>query len=256
MPEAPRKGSSSRASIPPATLSALNEGRLASATLVEGLAVDFAVLLRAAAPGLPADGIAAMQAAAGQGVTRRMALAAALLLDHCGLEGAAPLAAHPSDTVRGWAAFMFCRAPGLAMPDRVAALRGLADDPHFGVREWAWLALRPHVVAQPFEAIALLRSWAGEASANLRRFAVEATRPRGVWAAHVGALRRDPTPGVALLEPLRSDPSTYVQDSVANWINDAARDHPDWARSLCARWMRESPMAATRRICARGLRSL
>jgi 3-methyladenine DNA glycosylase AlkC len=250
---APRKGASSRAAIPPETLLALNAGRIAAATLAEALAVDHAALLRAAVPGVPAEGLAAL---AGAGITRRMAAAADLLLAHLGPEGAAALAGHPSDTVRGWAAFMAGRAPGPDLARRIAALRPFADDPHFGVREWAWLALRPLVAADSAAAIRLLVPWTAEPSANLRRFAVEATRPRGVWAAHITALKREPSPGLALLEPLRADPAAYVQDSVANWINDAAKDRPDWARALCARWRAESPTPATLRICTRALRSL
>jgi 3-methyladenine DNA glycosylase AlkC len=250
-----RKGAASRAAIPAATLRALNEGSLASATLVESLAVDHAVLLRAAFPALPEACFAAMQDAAGQGITRRMACAAELLEGHLGPGGAVVLAVHPSDTVRGWAAFMIGREAGLDLAARLAALRPLADDAHFGVREWAWLALRPHVVADAAGAIRLLAPWTAEASANLRRFAVEATRPRGVWAAHVAALRRDPSPGLVLLDPLRADPARYVQESVANWINDAAKDHPDWAHALCARWRAESAAPATTRICSRALRA-
>jgi 3-methyladenine DNA glycosylase AlkC len=252
----PRKGARSRAAIPQETLRALNQGSLATATLAEGLAIDFAALLRAAVPGIAEPAVAEMKAAASAGITRRMALAADLLLAHGGTGTAAALAGHSSDTVRGWVAFMLARLPGLDLGARIAATRVLADDTHFGVREWAWLALRPHVVAEPAAAIALLRPWTGEASANLRRFAVEATRPRGVWAPHIPALRQDPDAGLALLEPLRADAATYVQDAVANWINDAAKDRPEWARQLCGRWRAESAVPATLRICARALRSL
>ena len=90
------------------------------------------------------------------------------------------------------------------------------------------MAVRPHVAAELARAIALLVDWTADHSPYVRRFASEATRPRGVWCTHIAALRREPEPGRALLEPLRADPSGYVQDSVGNWLNDAGKDRPDW----------------------------
>ena len=76
-----------------------------------------------------------MHAASGEGITRRMALAARLLLTESGTRDLAALSRHPSDTVRGWACFMVGASEGLSLSDRLALIRPLADDPHFGVRE-------------------------------------------------------------------------------------------------------------------------
>jgi 3-methyladenine DNA glycosylase AlkC len=228
-----RKGARSRADIDPAVLAELNAGRTETLTLPECLAVDFAALMAATCPDVDP---APLQDAADEGVTRRMALAARLVLEARGGAAVVDLAAHGSDTVRGWAAYAVGMLPHLTLEERLVMIRPLADDPHFGVREWAWLGLRAAVVAEPLRALELLAPWTAETSPFLRRFASEATRPRGVWCAHVGALRADPAPGLAVLEPLRADPERYVQDSVANWLNDAGKDHPDWVREVCERW--------------------
>ena len=83
-----------------------------------------------------------MDAVAALGISRRMALAAELIIGRYGPGVIPRLTDHPSDTVRGWA----CFAAGRTAPaDHVAwreAIRPFADDGHFGVREWAWLAIR------------------------------------------------------------------------------------------------------------------
>lgn len=242
------------ADITPARLALLNGGSVASATLTEGLAIDFAQLLAAAVPDLGAARLERMRAQAAAGITKRMALAAQLLLE--ANVDLAVLQAHPSDTVRGWACFVIAVQAGWTLPQQLAAMRPLADDGHFGVREWAWLAQRPHLAEHLPDAIALLAPWTADPSERVRRFACEALRPRGVWCAHIAQLKEQPQLALPLLQPLRADPAIYVQDSVANWLNDAAKSQPDWVRSLCAQWLLESDNAATRRICKRAQRSL
>ena len=242
------------ADIVPARLALLNAGSVASATLTEGLAIDFTQLLAATVPDIGAARLEQMRAQAAAGITKRMALAAQLLLE--ANADLAVLQAHPSDTVRGWACFAIAAQAGWSLPQQLAAMRPLADDGHFGVREWAWLALRPRLAAHLLDAIALLASWTADPSERVRRFACEALRPRGVWCAHIAQLKEEPQLALPLLQPLRVDPAVYVQDSVANWLNDAAKSQPDWVRSLCVQWLQESPNAATARICKRAQRSL
>ena len=242
------------ADIIPARLALLNGGSVASATLTEGLAVDFAQLLAAAVPDLGAVRLERMRAQAAAGITKRMVLAAQLLLEADA--DLAVLQAHPSDTVRGWTCFVIAAQAGWTLAQQLAAIRPLADDGHFDVREWAWLALHPHLAEHLPDAIALLAPWTADPSERVRRFACEALRPRGVWCAHIAQLKEQPQLALPLLQPLRADPAVYVQDSVANWLNDAAKRQPDWVRSLCAQWLLESPNAATQRICKRAQRSL
>src|SRR6478672_8059462 len=99
-----RVGARRRSEIPEPILAQLHRGEIETVTLVEGLAIDFARLLASAAPELPASALDEMEAAAPLGITRRMAVAAGLLLEHFGPAGYLRLLHHRADTVRGWAA--------------------------------------------------------------------------------------------------------------------------------------------------------
>ena len=242
--------------IDPDRLARLNSGESEAATLTECLAVDFAELMRIVLPGIGADTLAEMERGAATGISKRMSLAARLVHEELGSAALDRLGRHPSDTVRGWACFIIGAVDDMPLRDRLAAIRPYADDRHFGVREWSWMAVRPHLAAELESAITMLAEWTADRSERVRRFASEAIRPRGVWCTHIGALRANPQLGLAVLEPLRTDPSGYVQDSVGNWLNDAGKDQTDWVQALCARWSVESPTPATARICKRALRSI
>ena len=251
-----RKGASRAADIPSDVLQALSNGEIATATLAECTALNQAQLLRTVFPGLSAHTLQQADAACALGILKRMGRMAELLLHALGADGIARCRSHPADTVRGWACFMVGAQPGLALPAHLAAIQSLADDGHFGVREWAWMALRPHLASDLDQAIAQLMPWTALPSDKLRRFACEALRPRGVWCAHISALKKAPAQALPLLQALRADPSVYVQDSVANWLNDAAKDQPDWVRQLCNQWLGDAPLPSTERICQRALRSI
>lgn len=251
--------------IPPDRVAALNTGAAQSRNLAEHLATDLAALLTAAlGPHIAshdlARGATLLRQARAQGITRRMALAASFVHDHVrSPEALRALATHPSDTVRAWACAAAQLDPSLTLDRRLGLAQPFAADGHFGVREWAWMAVRPMIAADPLPVIRLLAPWALHADPNLRRFASEATRPRGVWCAHIPALKLDPSPGLAILEPLRDDPHTYVQDSVANWLNDASKTAEGFVRRLAARWLGGGATPcppATARIVRRGTRSL
>ncbi|HEY1230670.1 MAG TPA: DNA alkylation repair protein, partial [Ramlibacter sp.] len=144
----------------------------------------------------------------------------------------------------------------LDLPRKLHAVRRFAADPHFGVREIAWSAVRDEVGRDVEEAVRLLRPWVQEADPNLRRFATELTRPHGVWCAPLPALKAEPWRAQSLLDPLKSDPSLYVRNSVANWLNDASRTQPEWVQATCDRWRVESPTPETAAVVRRALRTV
>lgn len=251
-----RKGSLRMADIPAEVRQGLNEGRLEAVTLVEALAVDHARLLREVLPQAGEAMVRRVQEAQQLKITGKMRAMGEILHEGEGLEVFETLARHRSDTVRGWAASLLGAAAGLTLRQRLLKMADLADDPNPGVREWAWMALRPHLIEDLERGMQVLAAWVRHESACIRRFASEITRPRGVWCAHIELLKQEPWRALSLLEPLHEDPARYVQNSVANWLNDAAKSRPDFTRETCARWRGQSGSKATAYIVKRAMRSL
>lgn len=115
-------------------------------------------------------------------------------------------------------------------------------------------ALRPFIEQHADLTYDHLRTWATDADEHVRRLVSEATRPRLPWAPQLRRLIADPTPNVPLLDQLADDPSPYVRRSVANHLNDIAKDHPDLAVALAQRWQTRSEHGAW--IARLGLRTL
>jgi 3-methyladenine DNA glycosylase AlkC len=219
---------------------------------MEQIAIDMGALLETAFPSLANE---ADRLRSG-GLVTKMRAGGQLLFEALGQEAWVVARNSESDSVRGWGAMAIGWSPDLDLGDRLRLMRPFADDAHFAVREWAWLSLRPHIVMEPENAIRMLRPWTREESERLRRFASEASRPCGVWSKHITILKAKPDLGLPLLLPLKSDPSRYVQDSVANWLNDASKSQPEWVKAICESWLASASDERTARICRRGMRSI
>ncbi|WP_211462920.1 DNA alkylation repair protein [Collimonas silvisoli] len=255
-------------SVSPERIAELERGLGETTNLAECLAINQASLLEAVLPSLGfgddvAHVVAVLRLVEGKGISHQLpAIGSALDQMLRGRKKASggtvlkQLIQHPSDTVRSWAAFASIRAAiDIPLSERLESARPFAADSHFGVREWAWMAVRPYIAEDVIEAVKLLVPWTAEQDPNVRRFAVESTRPCGVWSKHIGLLKSNPSVAEPLLEPLKTDPSRYVQDSVANWLNDASKTTPKWVKDLCERW-EGSGNATTLRITKKAMRSL
>lgn len=99
----------------------------------------------------------------------------------------------------------------------------------------AEFAIRPLLVAQPSQVFDTLGQWAHDPSPHVRRLVSEGSRPRLPWGLRLQSLVDDPRPSLPLLRLLQDDPSAYVRRSVANHLNDIAKDHPE----RVARWVHE-----------------
>ena len=143
----------------------------------------------------------------------------------------APTAPLPDDGLAGWSLWPvseFVVRRGLPHPER--ALRAL----HAITRRFtAEFAIRPFLIAHPEYTLQTLASWVHDPSAHVRRLVSEGTRPRLPWGVQLKAFIADPSPTLPLLRALQDDPSEYVRRSVANHLNDIAKDHP----ALVAEWL-------------------
>jgi hypothetical protein len=155
-----RIGAKTVKQVPLNVLAGLNGGTLASCNLMEILAVDFTVLFKTVVPNAAPTIHAALSTVQSFGIVQRMQLAGTLLLQHCTthLQPLTPFTQHTSDIVRGW----------------------------------AWMAFRPYVLTDIPNALNYLQPWAEDKQPNIRRFACEVTRPRGVWCKHSSILQQTP----------------------------------------------------------------
>jgi len=115
-------------------------------------------------------------------------------------------------------------------------------------------AVRPFLVRYGERMLAAMRDWAAHRNEHVRRLASEGCRPRLPWAMALPQFKRDPAPLLPILERLRDDPSEYVRRSVANNLNDIAKDHPDLVLDVAQRWLGRSP--ATDRLVRHACRTL
>jgi 3-methyladenine DNA glycosylase AlkC len=139
---------------------------------------------------------------------------------------------HEGEGLAGWVVWPlgeFVARRGIGHPKR--ALQTLHALTQRLTAEWA---IRPLIVAHPALVFDTLLAWTRDPSPHVRRLASEGSRPRLPWGLQLKALIADPSPTLPLLLALHDDPSDYVRRSVANHLNDIAKDHPqlvvDWVQ--------------------------
>lgn len=133
--------------------------------------------------------------------------------------------------LNGWAVWPlgeYVARRGLDSPER--ALRTLHALTQRFTAEWP---VRAFIEAHPELTFATLAAWARDPSEHVRRLASEGSRPRLPWGLQLKTLIADPSPTLPLLRALQDDESEYVRRSVANHLNDIAKDHP----AIVAGWL-------------------
>ncbi|MDR3006981.1 MAG: DNA alkylation repair protein [Sphingobacterium sp.] len=260
-----RKGARRMADISIDCLDSLNRGEIETANLVEWLAVDQRLLLEHI---LQQNGrlhylkpilllLEQLQKPTVNSINETIGRALLdLATQHRDTIFLTILSNHAADLVRCWATYTIGDDKQLEIEELLFSIRPFAADTHFGVREISWMAIRNRIAFDLDRSIAVLSLWTMDKDENLRRFASESTRPRGVWCKHIDRLKQEPSLALPILEPLKSDPSKYVRDSVGNWLNDASKSQPGFVRALCHRWEEESDTKETKYIIRKALRTI
>ncbi|MEO5926545.1 MAG: DNA alkylation repair protein [Bryobacteraceae bacterium] len=104
----------------------------------------------------------------------------------------------------------------------------------------AEFSIRPFIEKYPEQSHDRLCRWAKDPNMHVRRLVSEGSRPPLPWAPRLRAYQKDPSPVLVLLELLKDDPELYVRRSVANSLNDIAKDHPEIAVRVCREWMKDA----------------
>jgi 3-methyladenine DNA glycosylase AlkC len=145
----------------------------------------------------------------------------------------------PTEGLSGWIVWPlgeFVARRGLDRPERaLLALHALTQ------RLTAEFAIRPLLVRHRALVLQTLQRWTCDPSPHVRRLCSEGSRPRLPWGLRLKGLIADPAPTLPILEALQDDPSAYVRRSVANHLNDIAKDHPQRVVAWVQRWLPDAP---------------
>lgn len=111
---------------------------------------------------------------------------------------------------------------------------------HFTQFSSSELAVRPFLIRYGERMLDVFARWSRDKNEHVRRLSSEGLRPRLPWAIALPAFKRDPAPILPILVSLLDDASEYVRRSVANNLNDIAKDHPTRMLDLAERHLGRS----------------
>lgn len=97
-------------------------------------------------------------------------------------------------------------------------------------------AVRPFIKKDNAKMMAQMQKWAKHDNHHVRRLASEGCRPRLPWAMALPEFKKDPSSILPILHILKDDSEEYVRRSVANNLNDIAKDHPENVIDIAKQW--------------------
>ena len=145
-----------------------------------------------------------------------------------------------NQSLSGWLSLICCEYIGihqqLSLEQGLDSLQKLTE---FFSAEFA---IRHFILRQPDRVLAVLQSWLDHENHHIRRLVSEGTRPRLPWGVRLPIFIEQPELVLPLLFALRDDSEEYVRRSVANHLNDIAKDHPALVIETAQNWLSESEL--------------
>lgn len=140
-----------------------------------------------------------------------------------------------NEQLSGWLSLVCCEYIGIHKALNLSqGLQYLQQLTEFFSAEFA---IRHFILKQPEESLAILTTWLEHDNHHVRRLVSEGTRPRLPWGVRLSIFIEQPELVMPLLTALRDDEEEYVRRSVANHLNDIAKDHPQRVIETAQQWL-------------------
>ena len=150
-------------------------------------------------------------------------------------------ALYGNDQLSGWLSLVGCEY--IAIHQNLSLEQGLAYLQKMTEFFSAEFAIRHFIIKQPIETLAILSTWLEHENHHVRRLVSEGTRSRLPWGMRLSIFIEQPQLVMPLLVALRDDEEEYVRRSVANHLNDIAKDHPKLIIETAQQWLAEESLA-------------
>lgn len=121
------------------------------------------------------------------------------------------------------------------------SLEALKYFTRFGSSEFA---IREFLKKDFKKTIREMYKWAEDKNHHVRRLASEGSRPRLPWSFKLDEVIKKPSITRPILEILKADTELYVRKSVANHLNDIAKENPDYMLEVITSWDKTNPHTA------------
>jgi len=135
----------------------------------------------------------------------------------------------------GWILSNFVEQYGL--DDYETSIKAIEKITQFTSCEFS---VRPFIIKFPEKMMKQMLAWSKHKHWGVRRLSSEGCRPRLPWGISLPNLKKNPSLIIPILENLKDDVSRFVRLSVANNLNDIAKDNPETVIDLVKKWQGKS----------------